>query len=52
MQNNICFHCKHYKIQLKCEAFLKRIPNEILLGENDHRKPLPGQDNNIVFEKI
>lgn len=35
-----------------CKAFPKGIPAEIAYGNNRHRKPLPDQDNNIVFEKI
>ena len=44
-----CVKCKHYIKDLQCTAF-KLIPDEILLGENDHSKPLPSQDNDIVFE--
>tara|TARA_R110000787_G_scaffold149285_1_gene263205 strand:- start:86 stop:274 length:189 start_codon:yes stop_codon:yes gene_type:complete len=47
----ICNKCIHQLKDLSCMAFDK-IPNEILLGENDHSKPLPEQDNNIVFEEI
>ena len=50
----ICFSCKHYihfKKGIGCDAF-DNIPNEILIGDNDHSKPLKDQDNNIVFEKI
>lgn len=48
----ICFDCKHLngKAPLKCAAFPDGIPKEILLGENDHTEPLPGQKNDIVFE--
>ena len=35
----------------KCKAF-KKIPREIYLGEKNHSKPLPNQDNDIVFEEI
>ena len=51
MQNNRCFNCKWYSGKLKCIAFDK-IPNEILLGKNNHSKQLPNQGNNIVFEEI
>tara|TARA_R110000744_G_scaffold225431_1_gene343812 strand:+ start:731 stop:919 length:189 start_codon:yes stop_codon:yes gene_type:complete len=47
----ICNKCKHQLKNLKCKAFNK-IPNEILLGENNHTKPLPTQKNNIVFEAL
>ena len=37
-----------------CLAFLdiKGIPEDILSGKNLHKKLLPDQDNDIVFEKI
>ncbi len=47
----ICSFCIHSIDFLKCKAFLK-IPLEIWEGNNKHRKPLPDQDNDIVFEKI
>jgi hypothetical protein len=48
----ICINCKFLDKNLKCKAFPKGIPKEILLGENDHSKPLPNQENNIIFEPI
>lgn len=49
----ICFKCKHFNIETsKCAAFEKDIPEEILTGDNDHSKPLPGQGNDIIFEDI
>lgn len=50
MQNNLCSDCVHYLGKTKCDAFSNGIPDEILLGFNDHSKPLPDQDNDIVFE--
>ena len=51
MQKEICFHCKNYIADLTCEAFFpERIPDEILTGFNNHKKPLRGQKNKIVFE--
>lgn len=55
--------CKHYigviqpdRTELtetnSCKAFPKGIPEIIAYGDNKHLKPLPGQDNKIVFEKI
>lgn len=35
-----------------CKAFPKGIPEIIAYGDNRHLKPLPSQDNDIVFEKI
>jgi hypothetical protein len=48
-----CFNCSNYiekKNKFICLAFADGIPDEILLGENDHSKPLPEQGNDIVFE--
>ena len=48
----ICNKCKHHFWNVdtsSCAAF-DNIPNEILDGDNDHSKPLPGQKNDIVFE--
>ena len=52
MENNRCVECKNYIGDLICMAFPDGIPKEILLDENDHSKPLPEQDNDIVFEAI
>ena len=47
----ICFKCKHFDfINGGCAAFLDGIPDEITSGENEHSRPLPDQENNIVFE--
>lgn len=49
-KNLICNKCKHRReLGTGCEAF-DDIPNEILLN-NKHDKPLPGQGNDLVFEK-
>lgn len=48
-----CILCKHYYDFgnfRSCPAF-RGIPNEIFSGDNDHSKPLPNQDNDIVFEE-
>jgi hypothetical protein len=50
----ICIECKHYicsKGPDICEAFPEGIPDEILKGENKHKKPFPG-DRGILFEPI
>jgi hypothetical protein len=49
MENFRCINCKNYLGDLTCQAF-KEIPESILVGENEHLKPLPEQDNDIVFE--
>ena len=46
-----CNNCKNNLKGGKCKAFDK-IPKAILLGDNMHTNPLPGQGNNIVFEPI
>ncbi len=46
-----CLNCKHYVDNLVCGAFSDGIPPEILEGEIEHLKPLPNQDNDIVFEE-
>lgn len=34
-----------------CLAFPDGIPSEIAFGSNRHTKPLPGQGNDIVYER-
>jgi len=47
-----CFNCKHkFNNSEGCTAF-DVIPNDILLGKNQHTKKHPKQDNDIVFEKV
>ena len=45
-----CYQCKHKLDGLRCKAF-EKIPSEIIKGDNDHRKPYPG-DNGIQFEAL
>ena len=52
MQNYLCSLCKNYYGDFKCKAFKEKIPEEIFNGFNNHSKPLPKQDNDIVFESI
>lgn len=47
----ICLFCKNYNWDGTCNAFTK-IPLEISTGFNNHSKPLPNQENDIVFEPI
>ena len=49
--NLICFKCRHYVENEGCAAFPGGIPDEIL-ETNQHSKPLPWQENSIVFEPI
>jgi hypothetical protein len=44
-----CHTCKHRISGLTCKAFLDGIPQEILLGKHQHRKPYPG-DRGIQYE--
>ena len=50
MESVRCKNCINYFGDLSCVAF-DEIPEEILLGENDHSEPLPEQDNDIIFEE-
>jgi len=54
--------CKHYIGVIQpdgtestetnsCKAFPEGIPSEIAYGNNLHSRPLPGQKNDITFEK-
>jgi hypothetical protein len=52
MEIVLCQNCKHYFGDLKCSAFPLEIPQEILLGENNHLTPLDEQIDDTVFEPI
>jgi len=51
-----CGGCKHLDLHTafdepyKCAAFPDGIPDEIWLGENDHRNPYPG-DHGLQYER-
>lgn len=48
---SVCAKCKHFnETEFSCPAF-DEIPLNILSGESDHSKPLPDQNNKIVFSK-
>jgi hypothetical protein len=49
-QISICAKCLHKKIGPFCNAFPNGIPDIILNGDNNHKSPIPKQQNNIVFE--
>jgi hypothetical protein len=49
----VCFNCKNFRrFEGGCNAFPDGIPDEITSGENKHSKPLPEQENDLVFEPI
>jgi hypothetical protein len=52
MQKSLCAHCKNYLGNIKCFAFPKKIPSEILYGKENHDKVISGQANNIVYEEM
>lgn len=53
--SKVCTRCKHFDElsvfgkKKTCKAFPNEIPEEIWLGENDHKNPHEG-DNGIQFE--
>ena len=46
-----CNSCQHLRDNDKCKAFPGGIPEDILVGENDHTEPYPG-DHGIQFEPV
>lgn len=47
----VCNICRNRTAATKCKAFPDGIPEIILQDENRHTQPLPGQKNDIVFER-
>lgn len=47
----VCNSCKNHLGSNKCRAFDK-IPEEILLGKNNHTEKVKGQKNDILFDPI
>ena len=50
----VCMKCAHFRKNtdgwgLKCDAFPDGIPDSILVGGNDHTRPVKG-DHGIRFE--
>lgn len=52
MEKILCSLCKNYIGDLKCLAYPKGIPSEILTGKDVHKKVREGQKNDIVFEEL
>ena len=51
-EDHNCFSCKHFRtFRGGCNAFPKGIPMEVSDEGNPHTSPLPGQENDIVYEK-
>jgi len=53
-ENTSCVSCIRFNTDganTTCNAFPKGIPEEILSGKHDHRKPFQG-DNNIVYKSV
>ena len=48
----ICNDCAHKTVSGFCKAFPDGVPDIIACGHNNHSEPLPGQDNDYVFEQI
>ena len=45
-----CKNCNNYILNFTCFAFTEKIPEDVYINKIIHSKPLPGQNNNIVFE--
>lgn len=52
MQKVLCLNCKNYIGSDRCFAFKNKIPNEIFIGDNNHKKPTKSQTNKLIFEKV
>jgi len=50
--NLICYNCIHFRKPGEgggCDAFPDGIPDKVL-SDNEHDKPLPGQENDLIYE--
>jgi len=55
LRDCVCISCKHLRTNMVnafCKAFPNGIPDEIIFGISDHKKPLKDQKNDIVFEQV
>ena len=50
MTGSQCERCLNYLGGLKCMAYKKKIPVDIIMNKIKHSKPIKGQQNDIVFE--
>jgi hypothetical protein len=52
-KNLVCFNCVHFReFAGGCDAFPEGIHEKITSGRDEHKEPLKGQGNEIVFEPI
>ena len=51
MQKSLCFNCENYIADSACLAFDK-IPNEIIIGNNDHSTIQKGQNGKFIFTPL
>ena len=51
-----CMDCKHYDRDnhdgITCKAFPRGIPDNILVEQEKHTKPVKGQSGDYVFEAV
>jgi hypothetical protein len=47
----VCNNCKNKLRGLQCRAF-DRIPDDILYGRSEHKKPYKDQKNDLIYEPI
>lgn len=49
--SSVCSKCIHFKLEsFTCKAFPDEIPDKLLEGKIKHDKPLPEQNNNVIFK--
>ncbi len=48
----MCYYCRRFHADhFGCEAFPQGVPDLIMFGDADHRKPFPG-DNGLRFALV